>query len=826
MHAEPVLTIVIATVVLLLAAAIVAIGLRPIRLPFTVGLVLVGMGLGLLAGHVEVLRPLGEISLSPSLIMFVFLPTLIFESAYNLDGRLLSKNIGPVLVLAVPGLVITTLIVGAMLKYLTPLEWGPALIFGALIAATDPVAVIAIFKEVGAPKRLTVLVEGESLFNDATAIVLFRILLVVIAAGTLDAGTLAAGALDFAIVFLGGLAVGGVIGQLMVSSLRLAGDDPLIQVTLSTVVAYMAFIVADHYLHVSGVMATLAAGLVVSTYGATRFSPEVKSYLHQFWAYAAFAANSLIFILVGMTASLDLFRTSLVPILIAVAVVLVARAVVVYGLSPVMAWLFPRSGSTGLKYQTVLFWGGLKGAVALALVLSIPADFAQRDLLVTLALGVVLIILLVGGLTTGPLVHALGLDRPTLAERVASAQARLAAKQEAKDRLDRLDSTHYSSHLLRKADEAYSESMAEAEARVEELRTECEQRPQAMLEVLWSEAMTVEQKRYRTLFERRVVSEPVFRELEIAIDLQRDRLKRGELPGELPEAVPVEVRVAGWFVRGIERLAPRSRIVDRHRRRALAASHEHASAVKAAGGHVGRELDRLGRLIGADPATIARCRAVYEERAHKAAERLDSIAEIFPEYVQEVQRRTIQRIGLDSEVAAIEQLASVGGIPESAGRAARSEIEEARRKLARRSSLAALRTGPEELLKRVPMFEGLSAQDFGRVVGALVPRTTLAGETIIRQGERGDSLFLVARGVVAVLVTRDGGETVRVASLHAGDFFGEMALLTDEPRSATVMAATDCRLFELSRVDVYALCDACPGVRQALEVAAAERQGS
>jgi CPA1 family monovalent cation:H+ antiporter len=235
-------------------------------------------------------------------------------------------------------------------------------------------------------------------------------------------------------------------------------------------------------------------------------------------------------------------------------------------------------------------------------------------------------------------------------------------------------------------------------------------------------------------------------------------------------------------------------------------------------------LDRLGELIGADPAIVAQCRDVYEERANKAAARLDSIAENFPEYVHEVQRQTVQRIGLDTEVAAIEQLAAVGGIPESASRATRGEVDEAKRELARRSSLSALRTSPEELLKRVPMFESLEEQDFRRVVAKLVPRTRLAGEIIIRQGERGDTLFLVARGVVAVLVSDDGGPPARVASLHAGDFFGEMALLTEEPRSATVQAATDCRLFELSRSDVYELCEACDGVREALERAAAERR--
>ncbi len=826
MHSDPVLTVVIAIVGLLLVAALVAIGLRPVRLPFTVGLVIIGMLIGFAAHRVDALEPLSGITLSPSLIMFVFLPTLIFESAYSLDGRLLSKNMGPVLALAVPGLIITMLIVGALLSYLTPLGWGPALLFGALIAATDPVAVIAIFKEVGAPRRLTILVEGESLFNDATAIVLFKILLVAVVAGMFDAATLVGGTIEFLKVFLGGLLVGGIIGHLMVSSLRLAGDDPLIQVTLSTVVAYMAFIVADHYLHVSGVMATLAAGLIVGTYGSIRFSPKVKSYLHQFWAYAAFVSNSLIFILVGMTASLNLFRENLVPILLALAAVLVARAIVVYGLAGLMDKLLPKSDRIGLKYQTVLFWGGLKGAVALALALSVPADFAQRDLIVTLALGVVLIVLIVGGVTTGPLISALKLDQPTLAERVAGAQARLAAKQEAKGRLDRLDATHYSNQLLRRAEDTYAKEIENAQAKVDELRVECEQRPQAMLEVLWAEALTVEQKRYRTLFERHVVSEPVYRELEMAIDLERDRLKQGELPGDLPEAAPLEVRLTDWFVRIIERISPRSRIVDRHRGRALAASHEHASAVKAAGRHVGRELDRLGKLLGADPQVIAACRSVYERRASRAGTRLDSIAENFPEYVQEVQRHTIKRIALDTEVIAVEQLASVGGIPESTARSARIEVEGAKRRLARQSSTFALQTGAEELLRRVPMFGGLSQRDFQHIVDTLVPRTVLAGETIIRQGERGNSLYLVARGVVAVLVSSEGGAPVRVASLHAGDFFGEMALLTDETRSATVKAATDCRLFELSRASVYELCETCAGIKQALEQAAAERQVS
>ncbi|MEE8571889.1 MAG: cation:proton antiporter, partial [Gemmatimonadota bacterium] len=178
-----VVTVVIAIVGLLLVAVAAAIGLKRTSLPYTVGLVLIGMLLGAVADRVDILEPIREVALSPEIILFVFLPTLIFESAFNLDSRLLSRNMAAVLTLAAPGLLLSTAIVGGLLSLLTPLPLGSALVFGALISATDPVAVIALFREVGAPKRLTILVEGESLFNDATAIVLFKLILAATIAG-------------------------------------------------------------------------------------------------------------------------------------------------------------------------------------------------------------------------------------------------------------------------------------------------------------------------------------------------------------------------------------------------------------------------------------------------------------------------------------------------------------------------------------------------------------------------------------------------------------------------------------------------------------------
>jgi CPA1 family monovalent cation:H+ antiporter len=818
-----VVTIVVAVIGLLLVAAAAAIGLKRTRLPYTVGLVLLGLVLGALAERVEWLEPLHELTLSPEIILFIFLPTLIFESAFNLDARLLSQNMTPVLTLAIPGLLLSTAIVGGLLTLVTPLPLGSALLFGALISATDPVAVIALFKELGAPKRLTILVEGESLFNDATAIVLFRLILLVLAGGVLAAGTLGRGVLEFVVVFVGGIVVGAIIGYLMIRTIALARDEPLVEVTLSTVVAYAAFIVADHYLGVSGVMATVGAGLVVGTLGSTRFTPEVRTYLHQFWEYAAFVANSLIFLLVGITVKLGGLAAFAGVIGLAILAVAVARAATVYSLIPVVN-RFSKAETVDRRNQTVLFWGGLRGAVALALVLSIPADFPQRGMLVALATGVVLFTIVTGGVTMKPLMHRLGLDRPTLVERLGSLQAVLAAKRAAFARVDELGTAgHFSNRLITDVGNQYLEEMTAVEQDLDKLRSELA--TDEMRRVLWAEALTVERHRYREMFDRGIISEPVLRELELSVDLRRDQLKRGDIPREIVAAAPLEVRFGARFLKLLGRIFPRSRMVQRHRLRALAARYERDTAVLDACEYVTAEVTRLAELTGAEASVADECRSVYETQAGDVMVRIDGVAEHFPEYVQAAQHQTVQRIALDGEAAAIEQLASTGAIPPTVARSARRAVEAEERRL-KRQPIGALEPNPEDLLARVPFFQDLSKEDFQSVVGLLVPRTVLAGDTVIRQGERGTSLFLVARGVVAVIVAFPGKSPKRVASLHAGEFFGEMALLTQAPRSATVQAVTGCQLYELSGEDVDRLSERVPAVKQALLDAYEERRRS
>jgi monovalent cation:H+ antiporter, CPA1 family len=283
------------------------------------------------------------------------------------------------------------------------LDWPSGLRFGALVAATDPIAVMAIFKRLGVPHDLELIVEGESLFNDGTAVVLSRILLGVVLAGTFDGG---GAVLDFVLVVGGGLVIGLVTGSLF-SRLTAQIDDHLIEITLTTILTYGTVVLAE-VLHVSGVIAVVAAGLVLGNVGARRgMSPTTRLALLTFWEYVAFLLNSVIFLLIGLEIDLGAMTGNLLPIVLAIAAVLLARAVVVYGLGLAVLSL-PRG--VPLRWLHALFWGGLRGAVSLAVVLSLPFDLPARPLLLHLTFGVVLFTLIVQGLTMEPLLRWLNLD--------------------------------------------------------------------------------------------------------------------------------------------------------------------------------------------------------------------------------------------------------------------------------------------------------------------------------------------------------------------------------------------------------------------------------
>jgi len=376
---------------LLVAVAVVAVAVRFVRVPYTVALVLTGLALALAPNAPRV-------QLTPAIILTVFLPVLLFHGAYNLDYADVRANFAPVALLAVPGVLVTVALVGAALHYLARLPWDTALLFGAIVGATDPVAVLALFGEVGAPRRLATIVNAESLFNDGTALVVFTTILGVIASGTFDAGVTIE---RFVIVVVGSLALGaavGVLGGTLVARL----DDALVETTITVILAYGGYLLADR-LGVSGPLETVTAGLLLGARGTRVMSATTRLQARATWQFLDFLANSLLFLLVGLavrplgeSAVLGLGATVWWSLAVAVVAVTLSRAAVAWSVAHLLA-RFGRPLPQG--WRTVLTWAGLRGAVSLAAALSLPGRLPNRALLLALTFGVVFFTLLAQGLT-------------------------------------------------------------------------------------------------------------------------------------------------------------------------------------------------------------------------------------------------------------------------------------------------------------------------------------------------------------------------------------------------------------------------------------------
>lgn len=383
---------------LLLIAAIVAMIARRFRLPYTVGLVATGVALAYSPA-------VPRIHLTKELVFTALLPPLIFEAAFHIRWSDLRRNLGVILLLATVGVVISAGITAFGMRAIAGWDWTAAVLFGVLIAATDPVSVIATFKEAGVQGRLRLLVEAESLFNDGTAAVAFSMALLLIGGSTLSVTQVAG---TFLSTVLGGILCGGAIGGLV---LLLAGatEDHLIEITFTTVAAYGSFLIAER-LHFSGVLATLTAGIVLGNIGSLgALTDRGREAVVSFWDYVAFVSNSLIFLLLGVREAQLNLSAAAGPILIAIGLVLSGRAVAVYGCLIVFRKSEMRVPAAN---QHILVWGGLRGALALALSLGLPANTPRREEIITVAFGVVAFSVIVQGLTITPLLRRLGQITP------------------------------------------------------------------------------------------------------------------------------------------------------------------------------------------------------------------------------------------------------------------------------------------------------------------------------------------------------------------------------------------------------------------------------
>jgi monovalent cation:H+ antiporter, CPA1 family len=385
-----------AVVALLSVAALAALVVNRLRIPYSVTLVV----LGLVAGA---LLPRGTIQVTPELVLLALVPGLVFEAALRLDLEHLRRTFGWIVLLAAPGVVISALIVALVLRVATGLPFELGMVVGSMVAATDPVAVIATFRRLGVSRRLATLVEGESLANDGTALVLFSATVASISGGSSIAQT----AESVVIAVVASIGIGLAAGWLA-SRLMALVEDLAIELTISIAAAYGTYLLADG-LHQSGIIATVVAGVVIGTYGrSVGLSPRALEALDVVWELIAFLLTAFAFLLVGLAISVGDLLAGAASILWGLVGVVVARVVVVYGLLGGIAQLIGERAhwpKPPIGWLHVMFWAGLRGAVAVAMALSLPADFPERALLQQITFGVVLFTLFVQG-TTAELVVA------------------------------------------------------------------------------------------------------------------------------------------------------------------------------------------------------------------------------------------------------------------------------------------------------------------------------------------------------------------------------------------------------------------------------------
>jgi CPA1 family monovalent cation:H+ antiporter len=385
------------------------------QIPYTLLLVIVGLGLAFVDVRL--------VNLSPQLILSIFLPPLLFEAAWNLKWSNLKRDLVPICLYAVLGVVISILGIALGLNQLTGMSLTTALLVGASLSATDPVSVTALFRELGVGSRLTTLMEGESLFNDGMAVVAFSFL-VALPLGTANLAIQSILVQLFSVVGIG-IAVGGFIG-FGISYLTQRFDLPLVEQSLTLVSAYGTYLITED-LGGSGVIGVVTTGLILGNFGSRiGMNPRTRIIVTEFWEFLAFFVNSIVFLLIGDQIHFAILGKNLGIIAVTVGAVILTRAIAIYALSSLSNRLV--NSSIPLQDQTVLWWGGLRGSVSIALALSIPAILPEREEIIATVFGVVLFTLLVQGLTVKPLLEKLNLlgDQP-LRQRYSEAIARLAA---------------------------------------------------------------------------------------------------------------------------------------------------------------------------------------------------------------------------------------------------------------------------------------------------------------------------------------------------------------------------------------------------------------
>jgi CPA1 family monovalent cation:H+ antiporter len=775
-----------------------------LRVPHSVFLVVLGVAAGMsMRGHAGATYIDSLAELFPDLVVLVLLPPLIFEAAYGLDSGQLRRELLPLSALSIVALGVSTALIGYGLHWVFRLELLPSLVFGALISATDPVAVVALFKEVGAPRRLNTLVEGESVLNDGTAIVLFRVLLAATAASHLGRGFVVWGVLQFIEVALGGALVGLAVAGIMSLLLRLTSRSGASQLGVTVVAAYLSFIVADRYLGVSGVISTLVVGLYVGRRARLELNRDALEGMRHVWKFLALSANVVVFVAVGLVADPALILDNVAVIPTTVGIAYLARALSVFLTIPAVNAL-RLTPPISIAYQVVLFWGGLRGGLALALVLVLPEGFPHKQLFAVLAVAVVTATLVINALTTKGVLRVLKLDQLEPADRRFYVEALDLAQGAAFEQLSRAADTGSLSRAL------VEQQRTSAHAALGAARAAAEgSPPDPDLRFSVSSLLLQERRAYDLRLADGVLSKDAYRQLQELVTTRLDAFHREGVKGLMGLTFglgdPGQGGVAGRF---FPRFVLSRTAGPLHR---LTIRLEVLLHLKLA-------LEDMARSSSRMPMS-----GVVRQWLAEADRELQTFFRAYPHYAAAVQASFIADAIQARSRAVIQQLFEASIISGVVRTKAEQQVAaiHAQAVAGARKLLTPTRA---YLMGRVPMFQTLPASALQKIADFSRSVVVEPGRAVVREGEEGHSFFVVTAGLLEVRRSGEDGQEGH-PRLFAGDFFGETSLLFNQPRNATVVAVMTTELLELGQSTLEFILKEYPLVRaQIFETAHARMQ--
>ncbi|MBT3424134.1 MAG: cyclic nucleotide-binding domain-containing protein [Bacteroidetes bacterium] len=801
--------------------------LKKTPLPYTVLLMIFGIGLGLLVrfdvfenlhGHFwhtlnNALHWAGTID--PHVILFIFLPILIFEAAFAMDVHTFKKTVGNAAILAIPGILLALFLTGGMVKGLSAIDigfkdwgWKLAFLFGVVVSATDPVAVVALLKELGASKKLGTLIEGESLLNDGTAIVLFFVFMAILPFELHVHGGGNSVLYEFFRVALGGIIMGLLIGGITLIWVRRVFNDAMIEITLIVVAAYLTFYVAEHFFHVSGVLGLVALGLAMASAGRTRISAEVQHFLHEFWELAAFIANTLIFVIVGVVIAERTrfsFNDFLALIILYVGIHII-RAIVIAVFYPLMQ----KVGYGLPKKDAIVAWyGGLRGAVGLALALIFVGEIAKvenlspelqlvADQFLFYLAGIVALTLLINATTIKFVVRALGLtDIPPVKVMMFSNVFRSVDKSLdneiellRKDRfMNGADWNQVREYLpkhniptLSADDIAKMDPFSEARRRIleKEKSSYWNQFKEGLLAPLAYTKLTdnikevIDKEGTIPLNERDYLAN-LWRAPKLLSKLQSAPIIGAIARKSLLDRLAVNYDTARGFVISQEEIAKLASIMDFDFNQDDVTDDEE---------------ERIATTIK-DEINSNRIKGLtYLKETHQA----------YPEITKAIETRQAARSVLNYEKSSIKKLQKEGKLEDSEAAGLIVDMELRMKKLME-APLIIKMPEPIEILEQLPWLKQVDDSIIQKVKAIAIEKNHPLGYSLISQGDSGESgMVIIARGAVKVVV----GETT-VDLQGSGGVIGEMSVLAGVPRTATVIADTPVTALWLSTKEMQVI---------------------